>query len=183
MTVNRCPNPNCEYFNRTLPNNAKVCPMCGTLLGNVVVSTPTVDNQPAPVEQPAVVPASTSLPPAPIYTSPSSTRSTLRLIHTSGKEFTLLGEDGYIGRRNFTNKSTPEIDLTGIANEKVVSRSHARIYWDKAHNAYMLIDNQSRNGTYLNGNFLAPGTSYRLNHNDSLELGQEKLICFTVNLT
>ncbi|WP_242058020.1 MULTISPECIES: FHA domain-containing protein [Nostoc] len=153
--------------------------MCGTSLGNVVVSTPTADNQPASVEQPAVIQASTSSL-SPLISSP---RPNLRLIHTSGKEFLLLGEDGYIGRRNFTNKYTPEIDLTGIANEKVLSRSHAKIYWDKSQNAYMLIDNQSRNGTYLNGNFLTRGTPYRLNHNDSLEFGQEKLICFTVNLT
>ena len=52
MTANRCRNPKCEYFNKTLPNNAKVCPWCSTPLGNVVTPTPTSNNpipsQPTP---------------------------------------------------------------------------------------------------------------------------------------
>ncbi|MDJ0501852.1 MAG: hypothetical protein PX483_13525 [Nostocales cyanobacterium LE14-WE4] len=40
MTANRCRNPICDYFNKTLPNNAKVCPWCSTPLGNVVTPQP-----------------------------------------------------------------------------------------------------------------------------------------------
>lgn len=202
MTVNRCPNPNCDYFNRTLPNNAKVCPMCGTALGNVVVSAPSAEKQPTLAEKSQVPQPSASSPvyahtsslsalsqvvdnpPVPVvHIQPPPTRPILKLMHTSGKEFPLRGEEGYIGRQNLATKSVPEIDLTGIANEKIVSRSHARIYWDKSSNAYMLVDNNSRNGTYVNGNLISPGNSYRLNHNDLLELGQEKLIGFTVSIT
>lgn len=104
------------------------------------------------------------------------------MIHTSGQEFRLQTEDGYIGRRTQTSNKAPDIDLTGIPNEGVVSRAHARIYWDWNQNAYMLVDNNSRNGTSLNGNPLPPSVHYRLNHGDSLQLGQNNLVCFTVSL-
>jgi pSer/pThr/pTyr-binding forkhead associated (FHA) protein len=182
MIANRCPNPNCEYFNRTLPNNAKVCPMCGTPLGNVIDSTPASDKQATPI-----VERSTTTPPI-SYAPPTSTpvqspaRPILILTHTNGREFRLLGEEGNIGRRTQTYKTLPEIDLTGIPNEGIVSRTHARIYWHKSQNVYLLVDNNSRNGTYLNGNLLTAGVPYKLNHNDSLQLGQDQLVCFTVSL-
>jgi len=173
-TANRCSNPNCEYLNRTLPNTAKVCPLCGTPLGNVVPATRLLNHQaPEVVKQPAVLAPSTP---------PSQARPTLKLIHTSGREFCLPGEDGNIGRRTHTNKTLPEIDLTGIPNEGIVSRSHARIYWNQSQGAYTLADNNSRNGTYLNGYLLSPNVQYQLNHNDSLQLGQDHLVCFTVVL-
>lgn len=57
------------------------------------------------------------------------------------------------------------------------------MYWDKSQNVYMLVDNNSRNGTYLNEKFLSPGIHYPLKDKDVLQLGQEKLVCFTVLLT
>ena len=220
MAANRCPNPNCEYFNRTLPNNAKVCPMCGTALGpvNAVApapappSPPAVATQPPPVvdrpayQTPTTPPAYQPPAPPPVYQPPAPppvyhepapyvhpapappvyappphpARPVLRLIHTSRREFHLPGEQGYIGRRGQTSRTVPEIDLAGIPNEGIVSRTHARVYWDWSQNAYMLVDNNSRNGTYLNGNFLTPNIQYRLNHGDLLQLGQNNLVCFTV---
>jgi len=70
----------------------------------------------------------------------------------------------------------PEIDLTGIANEGVVSRSHAQVYWDWGQNTYMIMDKKSRNGTYLNGSLLIPEQPYRLSHGDTLHLGQNNLV-------
>lgn len=178
MAANRCPNPNCEYFNRTLPNNAKVCPMCGTGLGSVNMVAPTLDppSPPARDTQPPVIDP-------PVAPQPRPARPVLSLMHTSGREFRLPGEEGYIGRRGQTqtSRTVPEIDLTGIPNEGIVSRSHARIYWDWSQNAYMIVDN-SRNGTYLNGNPLTPNIQYHLNHGDSLQLGQNSLVCFTVSI-
>lgn len=138
--------------------------MCGTLLGNVVASAPA----PAPNKQE---------PP------PRLARPAIKLIHSSGREFSLTREEGFIGRRGQTSGTVPEIDLVGIPNEGVVSRTHARIYWDWSQNTYMLVDNNSRNGTYLNGNPLSPKVQYRLNHGDSLQLGQNNLVSFTVSLT
>lgn len=203
MAANRCHNPNCEYFNRTLPNNAKVCPMCGTTLGAVNVVAPAPATQPPPVvDRPAYQPPTPPpayqppapayqeparyIPPAPtpfVYTPPPRpARPALSLKHTSGQEFQLPREQGYIGRRGQTSRTVPEIDLKGIPNEGIVSRLHARVWWDWSQNAYMLVDENSRNGTYLNGNPLPPGVQYRLNHGDSLQLGQNNLVCFTVSL-
>lgn len=195
MPAHRCPNPNCEYFNRILPNNAKVCPMCGTSLGNAVTppsapaAQPPVVIQPsyqAPLYQPPAhqVPAHYVPPsPQPVYVPPPRpTRPVLKLIHSSGNSFCLPGEEGFIGRRGQTSRTVPEIDLTGISNEGIVSRSHARIYWDWSQNAYIIIDNNSRNRTFVNGNLLTLNTPYCLNHGDSLQLGQNNLVCFTVSL-
>ncbi|NMF62530.1 FHA domain-containing protein [Brasilonema octagenarum] len=222
MSANRCPNSKCEYFNRVLPNNAKVCPMCGTPLGNAIApksstppntsSPPKVVNQtdyPASINPPSYQSSSVPYveqPPPPLpppsppaypppaapsayppsatpsaYPPPSSPRPVLRLMHSSGREFRFFREDGYIGRRSQMSGRIPEIDLFGIPNEGVVSRAHARIYWDANQNAYIIIDN-SRNGTYLNGNFLASGVPYRLSNGDLLQLGQNNLVTFTVSV-
>jgi len=107
----------------------------------------------------------------------------LRLIHCSGREFYLQGQEGYIGRQGQVSSTTPKIDLKGIPHEEIVSRTHARIYWNSSQKAYMLADNNSRNGTYLNGDRLRPGVNYRLNHGDSLQLGSSNRVCFTVAIT
>ncbi|MFB2769513.1 FHA domain-containing protein [Pelatocladus sp. BLCC-F211] len=198
MPVNRCPNPNCEYFNRTLPSNANICPMCGTTLGNVVPNTPsqptpvppTPQPHPKPIELPTNRPAVDSTqyqprnpypqPAPPVPVSPPSPKiPLLKLIHSSGREFHLPGEGGYIGRRSQSIPVPPEIDLTGIPNDGIISRHHGRIHWDWSQNAYMIVD-MSTNGIYLNGNILNPGVPYRLINGDSLQLGQNNLVCFTV---
>lgn len=225
MPANRCPNPNCEYFNRALPNTAKVCPWCSTPLSNVITPTPTrpasphptppqptspqptpppTPPQPTPPQpiqppRPVVQPPSYQppyqppvdystdyqqrvppyIPPVqPAYTPPPPRLPFLKLIHTTGREFTWSGEAGYIGRRSQSMTIPPEIDLTGIPNEGIVSRRHARIYWDWSQNAYMVVD-MSTNGIYLNNTLLNPGVQYRLLNGDSLQFGQDNLVRFT----
>ena len=75
----------------------------------------------------------------------------------------------------------PEIDLNGIPEEGIVSRRHARIYWDWSQNTYMIVDT-SKNGTYLNGNLLNTNFSYRLLNGNELQLGQDKLIVFKISI-
>jgi hypothetical protein len=174
--MNRCPEPSCSFFNRVLPNNANVCPMCGTHLGQMVETmTPaTLDRQQQTfVSKPLQESDSTS--------SVSASRPRLKFTHPSGQDFYLSGEYGILGRSNPQKTSVPEIDLTGVPHDKIVSRSHARLYWDEQHQAYMIIDH-SRNGSYLNGNLLSPGSCYPLSHGNELQLGQEKLICLQVQL-
>jgi pSer/pThr/pTyr-binding forkhead associated (FHA) protein len=171
MPAPKCPNPKCEFFNRTLPNNAQVCPMCGTPLGNVVAG---------PAAQPAYqAPGS----PQPAFgLGVGAPRPILKLIHVSGREFTLRGEEAYIGRRGGTVKPKPEIDLTGIPNDQVVSRPHARIYWDQTYSTYTFVDSNSRNGSYLNGHPLTAGEPYQLLNGDVLQLGKENLVQFTISI-
>lgn len=203
MPANRCPNPSCEYFNRALPNNAKVCPWCSTPLGNIIPATPSnpTNSQPAqPVkEQPNYQPPPS--PPPPNYSNSNQNYSTqyqqrgyapppapsvtpprlpvLKLIHSTGREFYLAGEGGSIGRRSQSMPTPPEIDLTGIPQEGIVSRRHARVFWDWSQKAYMIVDT-STNGIYLNGNLLNAGVSYRILNGDTLQLGQDNLVTFTV---
>ncbi|WP_414625122.1 FHA domain-containing protein [Calothrix sp. CCY 0018] len=195
MPANRCPNPTCEYFNRALPNNAKVCPWCSTPLGNIIPPAPNnpptqqPPQQPPPPEQPINQPApdySTQyqqrsyVPPTPQpYTPPLPRLPVLKLIHSTGREFSLSGEVGSIGRRTQSMPTPPEIDLSGIPQEGIVSRRHARVFWDWSQNTYMIVDT-SVNGIYLNGNLLNSGVSYRLSNGDLLQLGQDNLIVFKV---
>ncbi|WP_246275439.1 FHA domain-containing protein [Brasilonema bromeliae] len=195
MPANRCPNPNCEYFNRALPNNAKVCPWCSTPLGNVIPSTPSnpTNSQPvqpqAPIqEQPSYQPPpyatqyqqrEYSPPTPPVYNATPPRLPVLKLVHSTGREFQLRSEGGSIGRRSQNMPTPPEIDLTGIPHEGIVSRRHARIFWDWSQNAYMIVDT-STNGVYLNGNLLNSGVSYRILNGDSLQLGQDGLVTFMI---
>ncbi|MGV0107303.1 FHA domain-containing protein [Nostoc sp. DSM 114167] len=209
MPANRCPNPSCEYFNRALPNNAKVCPWCSTPVGNVVSATPQSPSQPPPIQQqPSQPPVQYQRPPTdqpyqapqqapidystvyqprvsyqptpPVYTPPPQRAPALKLIHSTGREFHLIGEGGYIGRRSQSpGIAPPEIDLTGIPSEGIVSRRHARVDWDWSQNSYMIVD-MSTNGIYLNNNPLNPGMQYRLLNGDSLRFGQDNLVNFTV---
>ena len=199
MSVNRCHNPNCEYFNRTLPSSANVCPMCGTQLGNVVLATPTAPTAPAALAPPTT-PATKAVEP-PSYVKPDATQyqprvpsvqpeplpprsnspkiPSLKLVHSSGREFYLAGESGFIGRQSSSLPTAPEIDLTGIPSEDIISRHHARVNWDGAQSAYTIVD-MSTNGILLNGNLLTSGVPYRLIDGDSLQLGQERLVSMTV---
>ena len=195
MSANRCPNQSCDYFNRVLPNNARVCPMCGTPVG-VFPSAPVQPSPPPPPPQPSppvvqqqnyqnpahftVEQSRPYVPVTPSYTPPPPPiLPILKLIHASGREYRLPGEAGYIGRCSQSMTLPPEIDLTGIPNEGIISRRHARVYWDWQQNAYMIVD-MSTNGIYLNGNSLTPGVQYRLFNGASLQLGQENLINFQV---
>lgn len=182
MPINPCRNPQCEYFNKSLPNNAKVCPWCGKPLGNVFPA----QDLAAEISKPAhsSVPHSDHSPdayPSP-YASPPAVRPTLKLIHAAGREFYLPAAGGTIGRRTQANPIAPEIDLAGIPDEGVVSRAHARIYWDATQNSYVIVDNASRNGTFLNGTPLKPEVPYRLEQDAVLQLGQDRLVNFRVVL-
>ncbi len=198
MPANKCSNSGCEYFNRPLPNNMECCPGCGRPLGYVIASAPaqstppptpnyTSSRQVQPPPQPQPIPSEhTDYQPRPPYLQPTPARPPrpvrplLKLIHvTTGREFRFPGEEGCIGRRSQIHGTVPDIDLVGIPNEGVISRSHARIFWDWNQNAYMILDT-SRNGSFLNGNLLSQGVNYRLSNGDSLQLGQEGMVRFTV---
>jgi hypothetical protein len=137
--------------------------------------------QQAPVDYSTVYQPRVSYPPTPpVYTPPPQRAPALKLIHTTGREFHLVGEGGYIGRRSQSpGIAPPEIDLTGIPSEGIVSRRHARIDWDWSQNSYMIVV-MSTNGIYLNNNPLTPGMQYRLLHGDLLRFGQDNLVNFTI---
>ena len=122
-------------------------------------------SQPQPVQQ---------------YNPPPQNIPTLKLIHTSGKEFDFNEEEGLIGRRSANEPNfIPDVDLSVLPHQGVVSRRHARVYWDWSQNSYMIVD-MSTNGIFLNNNLLNPGIPYRLVNGNQMQLGQDALVNFTV---
>jgi pSer/pThr/pTyr-binding forkhead associated (FHA) protein len=68
----------------------------------------------------------------------------------------------------------PEIDLTNYgADQGGVSRLHARIYVQGGQ--VMVVDNDSLNHTYVNGQMLSPGQPHPLNDGDEIKFGRVKL--------
>jgi FHA domain len=175
IQTRRCPEPSCSFFNQILPQNAKICPMCGSPLGQVLE---------ARAETPHYAQPSVPLAPQPANhpNHHSAPRPQLKFSHASEQNFILLRESGVIGRQGITNGARPDIDLSNLPHSGVISRVHAHLYWDVERNAYMIVDD-SRNGSYLNDELLARGAPRPLRHGDQLQLGQDRLICLQVELS
>jgi len=75
-----------------------------------------------------------------------------------------------IGRYDSTTRTSPMIDLTPYrALQNGVSRSHAVIKWQD--DTLSIIDQNSKNGTYLNERQLVPHKSHPLLDGDHLRVG------------
>jgi pSer/pThr/pTyr-binding forkhead associated (FHA) protein len=75
-----------------------------------------------------------------------------------------------IGRASPESGYNPDIDLGAYAgSDRGVSRDHLimKLEGDRV----VIVDNQSANGTKLNGEWLEAGESYPLRHGDDLQLG------------
>ncbi len=124
------------------------------------------------------------LPPAaatPAATVVQARQPSLLLAHSSGQSFPVQGMFVQLGRRG--GPKSPDIDLADLPHAQNVSRLHAHIQWDPNQRAYMLTDDRSTNGTFLNGRPLEPGKPYTLSNGDQLELGHEHLIQLRVSIT
>lgn len=81
----------------------------------------------------------------------------------------------FLGRRDESQNIYPHIDLTyDGAVAYGVSRRHARIHQNE-HGTY-IEDLGSTNGTFVNGQRLAPAKLYPLEHGDMLHLGKFRLV-------
>jgi hypothetical protein len=74
-----------------------------------------------------------------------------------------------IGRLDPTANILPEVDLSGEAHQKGISRRHARIF--KHEGNLVIEDLGSANGTYINGKRLVPYLFEPLSDRDLLQLG------------
>jgi hypothetical protein len=117
---------------------------------------PFIDSAPAPAasarRRPEMLPppASDALPPALNAT----------IVHRR-HALTLRGTVIHIGRADPDAGSSPELDLTPFDGlERGVSRRHAAIQW--AAGGFVIIDQHSNNGTWLDGVRLVPGYAYQL---------------------
>ncbi len=79
--------------------------------------------------------------------------------------------DVTLGRRDPERGIMPSVDLSPLAAYRMgVSRMHARIHAENEH--LYLRDLDSSNGTFLNGQRLAPGQSLILHNGDEVRLGR-----------
>ena len=84
-------------------------------------------------------------------------------------ELTDISEIG-IGREDTSTGDTPLVDLSGVhAMEQGVSRNHAKLLLQQG--AMLLVDNDSANGTYLNGQKLAARQPRVIRDGDDIRLG------------
>ena len=83
-----------------------------------------------------------------------------------------------LGRADPTSKFRPDLDFSSHSAMRLgVSRRHALIRPDMS--SLWLIDQNSTNGTWINGKRLRPGRQHLLNDGDRVELGDLK---FTVRV-
>jgi pSer/pThr/pTyr-binding forkhead associated (FHA) protein len=99
------------------------------------------------------------------------------LIHPpTGTEFRLAeGRDSTMGRLDRTTRVAPDVDLAGVDAERTLSRRHAKIL-RKTDGLFLKEEEGVRNGTFVNGARLAPGTEVRLKHGDQIRLGRVELV-------
>lgn len=82
-----------------------------------------------------------------------------------------------IGRSTKGSVLSPDIDLTNRqASEMGVSRLHLSINYDAEHQAVLVSDLGSANGSYLNGQRMMPKEVRVLRHGDELRLGKLVLL-------
>jgi pSer/pThr/pTyr-binding forkhead associated (FHA) protein len=75
-----------------------------------------------------------------------------------------------IGRFDLEGNASPDIDLSPFSAEEFgVSRRHLLIKLEN--DVVVVVDNESSNGTRLNGQRLEPGRSYPVRHADEIVLG------------
>ncbi len=91
------------------------------------------------------------------------------VIERSNRVVQLTKSHTYLGRRDYTTGSVPDVDLTKEDEEKYISRRHSKIsYIDSKF--YVSEEPGAVNGTFLNGTKLATGVKHELHDKDELTL-------------
>ena len=180
-------NPQCDYFERAVPEG-DCCPYCGEPL-NMETSSYSETPQYYTPPEPNPIPVS----PSPAQNAPSRTvvevpNPSLKLVHSnSGETFTIDRNSAinkmYLGRQDGIPSDRNVIDISNIPFAERVSRLHAYVTWDNYRNSFTIVDDNSTNGTILNGETLTPQQPYPLNTGDRLEFGREHKVIFTVEIS
>ncbi|MDV3002376.1 MAG: hypothetical protein N5P05_003982 [Chroococcopsis gigantea SAG 12.99] len=168
MTILSCQNPECEHFHEIILEG-RFCPFCGQRLESSLSTEPITIQETVTKK---------------IDKIPITPRRALKIVHSSGIEFQVSGTQiAYIGRRGGKVYPYPEVDVTDLEYSERVSRPHAHIIWEKQSAKYFLVDDNSTNGTILNGVSLTPGRTYEIKNGAQLELGREHLVKFIIFIT
>lgn len=78
-----------------------------------------------------------------------------------------------VGRAHPESGFYPDIDLGAFQGGDLVSREH--LFFKMDDDRVVVIDNQSANGSKINGNWLKPMEAYPISHGDELTLGVMKM--------
>ncbi|MDJ0632287.1 MAG: FHA domain-containing protein [Xenococcaceae cyanobacterium MO_188.B29] len=173
MAIVKCKNPACPYYDRTVPEG-EFCPHCGEAL-NLEKTSPQKSYTPL-VPDNADGRTYVELP-------QKLRKNRLTLNHSnSGQTFTIDSDSAtnkiYLGRQ-VAIPSVSVIDMSDLPFAERISHLHAYVTWDNNRNCFTITDNDSTNGTILNGKSLIPQQPYPLNPGDRLEFGREHKIIFT----
>ena len=91
------------------------------------------------------------------------------LLGEGGNQFILTMEKTTLGRDSGAKNIFNDIDLSDLDEKKIVSRRHAMI--QVQNNEFYLHDLNSHNGTFLNGERIAPNRPCELKSGDLIEFG------------
>lgn len=192
MAIVKCMNSQCDYFERAVPEG-DCCPYCGEPLNLETRSFQSTSQEYAPLEPQPVpkspvysrnVPVGTVVEPLNIV---EPLNNTLKLVHSNSRQtFTIERYSAinkiYLGRQDGISIDPSVIDVSKIPFSERVSRLHAYVTWDNNRNIFTIVDNNSTNGTILNGQTLNPQQPYPLNTGDRLEFGREHRVIFTIEI-
>jgi hypothetical protein len=166
----------CPFCHTTQVDNTLFCEECGTYL----LENDKQETDPLTTEESSKRGFTTEdfiAPDTPHGTGPLTAR--LRIENGKREVEVILNRAIHLGRLDPASDTFPEIDLTDLDGlEKGVSRRHARIL--KRDGLLIIEDLGSINGTYVNGQKLAPYLAEVLHHGDTLRLG---MLTIEVNLT
>ncbi len=84
------------------------------------------------------------------------------------------GDSITIGRRDPVTGIQPSVDLTGLDQERSVSRRHAKLE-RRGRRLYLVEDLGTTNGTFVNGERISPGEPVEVNAGDLLRFGLVEL--------
>ena len=84
------------------------------------------------------------------------------------------GDSITIGRRDPVTGIQPSVDLTGLDQERSVSRRHAKLE-RRGGRLYLVEDLGTTNGTFVNGERISPGESVEVDPGDLLRFGLVEL--------
>lgn len=100
----------------------------------------------------------------------------LILVSSKGtKSSTLTGTQIVVNKPEFSIGRSESCDCS-LQLSHDISRKHCIVRFDKATETSYIVDNNSSNGTFLNGKRLTPKKAYPIRNGDSIQLGSLRYI-------
>ena len=85
-------------------------------------------------------------------------------------QFAIKDGEAVVGRADPAQSFTPEVDLGDLDTERTLSRRHAKVV-RTSEGVFVREEPSARNGTFVNGQRLAPGAEQKLEHGDRVRFG------------